>query len=98
LRIDRDGAVRIDSTRVTLETLVTAFRQGATAEEIALRYPVLDLADVYGAIAYYSRHRDEVESYLAERKKLAEDWRREAPSLFDTRALREKLLARRGST
>ena len=34
-----DGVLRVGGTRVTLDTLVTAFLAGATAEEIALRYP-----------------------------------------------------------
>ena len=32
---DSDGVVRVGGTRVTLDTLVTAFREGATAEAIA---------------------------------------------------------------
>lgn len=50
---DADGVARIGGTRVTLDSVVYAFQQGATAEEIAQQYPALKLADVYGAITYY---------------------------------------------
>jgi uncharacterized protein (DUF433 family) len=33
-------------TRVTLETIIAAFNEGATTEEIALQYPSVPLADV----------------------------------------------------
>jgi hypothetical protein len=34
LQADADGAVRVGKTRVTLDTVVAAFSNGATAEEI----------------------------------------------------------------
>ncbi len=45
LAVSPDGAVRAGGTRVTLDTVVFAFNQGATAEEIAYQYPALNLAD-----------------------------------------------------
>jgi Protein of unknown function (DUF433) len=39
IAVDLDGVVRIGKTRVTLGTVVAAFNQGATAEEIVYRYP-----------------------------------------------------------
>ena len=48
---DTDGVVRIGKTRITLGTVVSAFLEGATAEEIAQQYPTLSLADVYSVIA-----------------------------------------------
>lgn len=51
---------RVGGTRVTLDTLVAAFEQGATTEEIAQQYPSPGLADVYSVIGYYLRRRDEV--------------------------------------
>ena len=41
LRSDADGVLRIGSTRVTLDTIVYAFCEGATAEEITQQYPSL---------------------------------------------------------
>ena len=44
---DMDGVVRIGKTRVTLDTVISAFLDGATAEEVVHQYPSLNLADVY---------------------------------------------------
>ena len=41
LHIDANGAAKIGRTRVTLDTIVAAFAEGATAEEIAQQYPSL---------------------------------------------------------
>jgi hypothetical protein len=46
LRADADGVIRVGSSRVTLDTVVGAFRNGCTAEEIVMKYPSLDLTDV----------------------------------------------------
>ena len=73
LETDSDGVVRVGGTRVTLETVVATFLDGATAEEIARQYPSLNLADVYAVISYYLRHTEEVERYLSERREQAAD-------------------------
>ena len=39
------------------------------------RYSTLALPDVYAVIAYYLRHRSEIEAYLAEREQKAEEVR-----------------------
>ncbi len=51
LLTDKDGVVRVGGTRVTLDTVVAAFKEGATAEEIVQQYPSLELADVYAVIS-----------------------------------------------
>ena len=95
LATDRDGVVRVGGTRVTLDTLVYAFNEGASAEEIALRYPSLDLVDVYSAITYFLQNRAEVEAYLREREGRANEVREQNKARFDPKGLRERLLARR---
>ncbi len=94
LRTDSDGVVRVGGTRVTLDTVVEAFREGLTAEEIQQQYPSLGLPDVYAAITWYLRHREEVEGYLEERSRRREAVRREVASRFDQSGIRERLLAR----
>lgn len=95
LAIDRDGVARVGGTRVTLDVVVAAFREGATAEEIAQQYPSLRLADVYSVVGYYLRRRGEVEEYLREREKKADDVRRENEARFDPEGVRGRLMARR---
>lgn len=76
LRVDEHGVVRVGPTRVTLDTVMFAFHDGASPEEIVDRYPSLALADVYATIAYYLRHRDAVDTYLLQRQRQAEQVRR----------------------
>ncbi len=92
---NRDGVIRVGATRVTLDTVISAFNQGATAEEIVQRYSTLDLADVYAVIGYYLRRRGQVESYLRERKEQAQGIRKQNEARFDPRGVRDRLLARR---
>ena len=94
LRTDEHGVVRVGDSRVTLDLVVGAFLEGATAEEIAMRYDVLDLVDVYATIAYYLRHRDEVDEYLAQEAAAADQTRREMADVVGADTLRAKLLGR----
>ncbi len=92
---DTDGVVGVAPTRVTLDTVVAAFREGGTAEEIAQQYPTLQLADVYSVIAYYLRHRTTVDAYLADQSRLGEGVRRKNEGRSDPTRIRDRLLARR---
>lgn len=73
------------------------FNQGATAEEIVYRYPSLRLADVYATIAFYFNHQEEVEAYLKQRQKEAQEIRQANQAKFDPQGLRDRLLARKAS-
>jgi hypothetical protein len=53
LTTDADGVIRVRGARVTLDTVVAAYRRGCTPEQIVQDYSVLDLADVYSVIAYF---------------------------------------------
>lgn len=92
---DLDGRVLVEGTRVPLDTVVYAFREGASPEEIALRFPSLELTDVYAAVTYYLRHREGVDAYLREREARREEVRRENEKRFPQAGIRERLLARR---
>lgn len=95
IETDVYGVVRIGKTRVTLDSVVTAFREGCSAEEIAEQYPSLQLSDIYLVIGYYLRHRDEVHAYLTERERQANAIRQEAEGRFSPMGIRARLLARR---
>lgn len=94
---DADGVLRVGGTRVTLATLVAAFRQGATAEEIVQQYPSLDLADVFTVFGFYLRHRDAVDDYLTQQGLRADEVRKDAEGRWDPTGVRERLLSRRTS-
>ena len=92
---DADGVVRVRGTRVTLETIVAAFAEGATAEEIAQQYPSISLADVYQVIGYGLLHSSELEPYLARRRQDILETRRSNESRWPPDGIRDRLIARR---
>jgi uncharacterized protein (DUF433 family) len=95
LQEGENGVVRVGGTRVTLDTIVTAYQQGESPEIIADQYPSVSLPDVFAVIGYYLRHRQEVESYLAEQRQRADAVRREHEARLSQDGLRDRLLARR---
>lgn len=95
LRTDADGVVRIGATRITLDTVVGAFLNGCTGEEIVTKYPALELADVYAVLAHYLWNRAAVDAYLSERAAEAHAVREEVERRGSSAELRELLLARK---
>lgn len=95
LDADHDGTIRVRGTRITLDTVVEAFRRGATAEEITQQYPTLSLADVYSVLAYFLRHEQEVTVYLSDRAAARGAVRSENERRFDPQGVRDRLLANR---
>jgi uncharacterized protein (DUF433 family) len=94
LRKDEDDVLRIGDTRVRLESILGAFHNGATPEEILFKYPSLNLTDIYAVITYYLWHPSEVETYLQERKRLEEETQQELEARFPPQGIRERLFRR----
>jgi uncharacterized protein (DUF433 family) len=94
LKEDADGVLRVAGTRVSLDSIVSAFDMGATAEEIVYRYPALEIASVYEVIAYVLRHRSTVDEYLALRQRRAVEVQTEVETVFPPEGIRARLLAR----
>ncbi len=69
---DASGVIRIGGTRVSLESLVSAYQAGAATEELVEAFPDLSPPDIHASIAYYLNHRREVEEYLEARRREAE--------------------------
>jgi uncharacterized protein (DUF433 family) len=88
----------VAGTRVSLDSLVYAFREGHTAETMAQSFPVLKLEQVYGAIAYYLANREIIDAYLRQQEadfaQLAQDLNRRDPMFYqklaDARRQRQK--------
>ena len=95
LTVGADGVARVTGTRVTLDTIVRAFKRGDTAGVIAAAYSTLKLADVYAVISYYLRHEAEVDSYLRWRQQQVDQAHQLIASRSDRQAIRERLRARR---
>jgi uncharacterized protein (DUF433 family) len=90
------GGYRVGDSRVPLAVVLAAYEGGEDPEGIVHAYPTLRLADVYAVIAYYLRHKGEVDEHLRRREAEAAALRREIESRQPDRgALRARLLARR---
>jgi uncharacterized protein (DUF433 family) len=95
LALDQAGVLRVAGTRVSLDSVIYAFDEGATPEEIAQAFPTLDLAAIYSILGYYLQNRAEVEQYLEQRKVQREELKKEIEARFNPHGLRERLLARK---
>jgi uncharacterized protein (DUF433 family) len=62
----RSGGYYVAGTRISLDSVVYAFRGGESAETIQQNFPVLSLEQVYGAIAFYLGHTDQVDLNIVE--------------------------------
>ena len=96
----REGVYMVSGTRISLDSIVYAFLAGESAESVAQAFPVLTLEQVYGAMAFSLAHRQDVDDYLATRRRDF-DAKREAardadPMFYQklTRAKRQTPLAR----
>ena len=95
LQEDAAGVIRVENTRVTLDTVVYAFRDGATAEEIAEWFPAVSLSAVYAAITFYLQNRTAIDAYLERRQTEAAQLRHEVESRPNAKDFRDRLLARK---
>ena len=96
LREAEGGSVRVGKTRISLDLIVEQYENGMTPEDMVRAYDTLKVADVYGAIAYYLRHREEVTAYMKRRDELAEAMQKKIES-ERPRITRQELLARRAA-
>ena len=70
----RNDAYYLRETNVLLDLIVSRFHEGLTPEKIQSEcFPQLTLEQIYGAIAYYLRHKIEINAYL---KRAATDFAR----------------------
>lgn len=101
LTLTEDGTIRITGTRVSLDSVVHEYDQGATPEEIAVSFPSLRIEDTYAAITYYLNHREQVKEYLRQQEVDGEAVRRRIESTPDYQQkmqdLRARILKRRAS-
>jgi uncharacterized protein (DUF433 family) len=78
LHADSDDVLRVGNSRVTLASVIWAYLDGSSAEEIVEQFDSLTLADAHGVIAYYLIHRAEIDEYLMSREADANEFRVEA--------------------
>jgi uncharacterized protein (DUF433 family) len=73
-----DGAYRVGETRVSLDSLVFLFREGMSAESMVDSYPALTFEQVHGALAFYLANQKEIDAYLIEGQRAAEEQHRQS--------------------
>lgn len=59
-----EGGWRVDGTRVPLHLVVRAYWDGSSPEKITALFPSLSLEQVHGVLAFYLRHRLEIDADL----------------------------------
>lgn len=91
------GVLLVAGTRVPFDTVIEAFHDGATPEEIAQQYPTVSLADVYHLIAHYLKHQADFDEYLQRRREDGARIRQDNESRWNPAGVRERLLARKSS-
>jgi uncharacterized protein (DUF433 family) len=70
----REGGYYIAGTRISLDSIVNPFKNGASPESILRSFPLIgSLEKVYGAITFYLAHREAVEAYLSDQERLSEE-------------------------
>jgi uncharacterized protein (DUF433 family) len=78
----RNGGFYIAGTRVSLDSIVYSFNAGDSPESIRQNFSSLTLEQVYGAIAFYLAHEQEVQSNIREGEA---EIQRTVPPLSQTR-------------
>lgn len=89
----RDGNYYVAGTRVSLDSLIHAFRRGESPETICQNFEILQLEEVYGAIAYYLGNQAGLDAYLLRQGDKWAEGRRNSQPL--PASLRERLLRAR---
>jgi uncharacterized protein (DUF433 family) len=87
----RNGGLWIAGKRVSLDSIVYAFKRGASPETIKRSFPLLTLEEVYGALTFYLANQVETERYLSESEqqlnfeaeKRRESLQKAKPELFE---------------
>ncbi len=65
---ERNGGYYIAGTRISLDSVVYSFERGNSPEAIQESFPLLKLAQIYGAIAFYLDHQPEIRQYIEEKE------------------------------
>jgi uncharacterized protein (DUF433 family) len=92
---NEQGTLRIAGTRVSIASVVHAYWNGDSPEEIAQNFPSLSLEQVHGSLAYYLAHRAEIDNEL---EQLEEQWNElRSAAQKQNRELREKLARARNA-
>ena len=69
----QEDVIRIKGNRIDIEIVLEDYLEGASPEEILLRYPTLNLEKIHATILYYLAKKEKVEAYLERVRQLDEE-------------------------
>lgn len=70
----RDGGYYVAGTRISLDSVVHPFKNGASPESILRSLPMAgSLEKVYGAITFYLANKEAVEAFLVDQERLSRE-------------------------
>jgi uncharacterized protein (DUF433 family) len=61
----RDGEYFVNSTRVTLRSIIADWKRGRSPEQIVADFPSIPLVAIYGAVTTYLERQQEFEQHFA---------------------------------
>lgn len=93
LTLWKDGTIRVGETRLPIDRIVYAYKNGECPEEIFDSFPSTQytIADIYSIISYYLKNREKIEKYLEKREKEAKQIKEEIESMPGYSENREKM-------
>lgn len=65
------GEPTLAGTRVPISSIVTQWRFYRSLDRVLEAYPHLDIPSVEKALAYYAKHRDEIDRIIEDRERAA---------------------------
>jgi len=68
-----EDVIRIKGNRIGIEIVLEDHLEGASPEEILLRYQILNLEKIHDTILYYSAKKEKVAEYLERVRRLDEE-------------------------
>ncbi len=68
----RDGRPCLTGTGTTVHTIVAAYLEGLSPEELLAEFPHLDLSRIHAALAYYHANKAQVDADFEHNRKLGE--------------------------
>jgi uncharacterized protein (DUF433 family) len=61
---ERNGGYYVAGSRISLDSVVYSFERSNSPEAIQKEFPLLRLPQIYGAIAFYLDHQQDIRGYL----------------------------------
>ena len=77
----RGGGFYVTGTRVSLDSIVHAFREGQSPESILEDFDTLTLEQIYGAITFYLANQPTTDTYLMAQRRRIDEMKRHAEPL-----------------